>query len=474
VRVRRAAPAAALAAALTAALPEPALAHGIQVKRDLPVPTWLFMWAGLLILLISFVALAVLWPKPRLEDSPWRPLGGLGRALAGRPVAIASGATGAFLLGLVVYAGLAGEETDNLIPTWVYVVFWVGLVPVSVVFGDVFRAFNPWGAVARAVSWAFRRGGREPDEAFDYPDRLGHWPAVAGLLAFVTMELVVDVGGDPRPLAIAALVYSAATWFAMSIYGIDRWLDRGEAFSVYFGLFARLSIFQRRGDAIGRRRLLSGLASFQPLAGTVPLLAVMIGSTTFDGLTTKRLWRQEIQPELIDLFDKLGLDTRAAAQFADGTGLLVVIGLVLGFYLLGVLGMRTAGGDFGVRGLARAFVHSLVPIAIAYVLAHYVSLLLIQGQAVPALLSDPLGKGSDLLGFADWGVDANWVSSEGIWYIQAPLIVLGHAAGLTAAHDRALALYDRASVAVRSQYWMLGVMLVFSYLALWLVSELGA
>jgi hypothetical protein len=474
VRVRRAAPAAALAAATYAALPEPALAHGLQVKRDLPVPTWLFMWAGLLILLISFVALAVLWPKPRLEDSPWKPLGGVGRALASRPARIACGATGAFMLGLVVYAGLAGEETDNLIPTWVYVVFWVGLVPASVLFGDVFRAFNPWGAVARAVSWVFRRGGREPDDAFEYPERLGHWPAAAGLLAFVIMELVVDVGADPRPLAIATLVYSAATWFAMSIYGIDRWLDRGEAFSVYFGLFARLSVFERRGDAVGRRRLLSGLADFRPLAGTVPLLAVMIGSTTVDGLTTKKIWRQDVQPELIDVFDSLGLSTRAAAQFADGTGLLVAIGLVLGFYLLGVLGMRTAGGDFDVRGLARAFVHSLVPIAIAYVLAHYVSLMLIQGQAVPALLSDPLGRGSDLLGFADWGVDANWISSEGVWYIQAPLIVLGHAAGLTVAHDRALALYDRASVAVRSQYWMLGVMLVFSYLALWLVSELGA
>ncbi len=383
MRVRRAAPAVATAATLIAALPEPALAHGIQVKRDLPVPTWLFMWAGLLILLISFVALAVLWPKPRLEDAPWRPLGAFGRFLASRPVEIACGAIGAFMLVLIVYAGLAGEETDNLIPTWVYVVFWVGLVPASVLFGDVFRAFNPWRAVARALSWAFRRGGREADEAFEYPERLGHWPAVAGLLAFVIMELVVDVGADPRPLAIAALVYSAVTWFAMSIYGIERWLDRGEAFSVYFGLFSRLSVFERRGDVVGRRRLLSGLADFRPLAGTVPLLAVMIGSTTFDGLTTKKLWRQDIQPDLIDVFDSLGLGTRAAAQFADGLGLLVAIGLVLGFYLLGVLGMRTAGGDFDVPGLARAFIHSLVPIAVAYVLAHYVSLMLIQGQAVP-------------------------------------------------------------------------------------------
>ena len=447
------------------------LAHGLQVKRDLPVPTWLFVWGAALVLIISFVALAVLWPKPRLEESPWKPLG---RALASRPVRIACGAVGAFLLGLVIYSGLAGEEGDNLAPTWIYVVFWVALVPLSVVFGDVFRAFNPWGAVARAVSWAFRRGGREPDDAFEYPERLGHWPAVAGLLGFLLMELVVDAGSEPRSLAIAALIYSAATWFAMSVYGIDRWLDRGEAFSVYFGLFARLSVFERREEGIGRRRLLSGLADFKPLAGTVPLLAVMIGSTTFDGLTTKKLWRADVEPELIDALDSVGLSAATGQQVAGGIGLLVVIALVLGFYLLGILGARTAGGGFSESGLARAFVHSLVPIGIAYVLAHYVSLLLIQIQALPSLFSDPLGKGSDLLGLADVTVDPNWVASETIWYLQVAFVVLGHVAALTLAHDRALALYDRASVAVRSQYWMLGVMVGFTCLALWLLSETGA
>ena len=468
---RRAVLPAALTAGLLAALPEPALAHGIQAKRDLPIPEWLFGWGAALVLIVSFVALAVLWPKPRLQGDEWRPLPRVGRALASRPVEVACGAIGALLLVLVVYAGLAGEETDNLAPTFVYVVFWVALVPVSVVFGDVFRAFNPWRSVARAVSWAFRRAGREPAEAFEYPERLGHWPAAAGLLAFVTMELVVDVGADPRPLAVATLIYSAATWFCMALYGIEEWSERGEAFSVYFGLFARLSVFERRGDAVGRRRFLSGLPSLTPIAGTVPLLAVMIGSTSFDGLSVGKLWRQDIQPELIDVFDSLGLAAQDAAQFADGLGLLAMIGAVLGFYWLGVLGARTAGGDFSAGDLANTFIHSLVPIAVAYVLAHYVSLLLFQGQAVPALLSDPLGRGSDLFGSADWTVDTQWISSEALWYLWMGFVVAGHVAALTLAHDRALALYDRAAVAVRSQYWMLGVMVGFTSLALWLLSE---
>ena len=468
---RLAVAAAAGAAALAAALPEAASAHGIQVKRDLPIPEWLFVWGAALVLLISFVALAVLWPKPRLERIDWKPLGGFGRALASRPVEIACGAIGAFLLVLVIYSGLAGEDNDNLAPLFVYVVFWVALVPVSVLFGNVFRAFNPWAAVARAVSWLFGRLGRDPAEPFEYPERLGHWPAAAGLLAFTLMELVVDVGADPRPLAIAALVYSAVTWFCMSLYGIDRWLDRGEAFSVYFGLFARLSVFERRGDEVGRRPFLSGLSAFTPIAGTVPLLAVMIGSTSFDGLSIGKLWRQDIQPELVDAFTSVGLSVRGAAQVGDGLGLVAMVLLVLGFYMLGVAGARTAGGDLGRRDLARRFVHSLVPISIAYVLAHYVSLLLNEIQALPALLSDPLGRGSDLFGWADWTIDTNWVASETFWYLQVGFVIAGHVAALVLAHDRALALYDRASVAVRSQYWMLGVMVGFTCLALWLLSE---
>jgi hypothetical protein len=447
------------------------LAHGLQVERDLPIPEWLFVWGAALVLLVSFVALAVLWPKPRLEEPGWRPLKRGARALASRALDVACGSIGVALLALVVYSGLAGEQDDNLAPTFVYLVFWVALVPVSVLFGDVFRAFNPWRAAARAVGWGFRRLGREPEEPFEYPERLGHWPAAAGLLGFTLMELVVDAGTEPRPLAVGVLVYSAITWFAMSVYGIEEWTRRGEAFSVYFGLFARLSVFERRGGVLGRRRFLSGLSSFTPIAGTVPLLAVMIGSTSFDGLSVGSLWRRDVEPELIDAITGIGPSAETAQQVAQGIGLVASVLVVVGFYWLGVLGARTAGGGFGAHRLARAFVHSLVPIALAYVMAHYFSLLIYEGQGVPALLSDPLGRGSDLFGFSDWSIDRDWVSNEALWYFQVGFVVAGHVAALALAHDRALALYDRASVAVRSQYWMLGVMVGFTTLALWLLSE---
>jgi hypothetical protein len=471
----RLAAAGAAAAAVALVLPDAALAHGIQGKRDLPIPEWLFGWAAALVLLVSFVALAVLWPKPRIQDDDgWRPLGAFGRVLGSRPVEIACGAIGAFLLFLTIYAGLAGEASiaDNFAPTFVYVVFWVGLVPASVLLGDVFRAFNPWRAVGKAVTWAAARlGDAEPAEPYDYPERLGRWPAAATLLGFTVLELVLESGNEPRTLGIAALVYSGVTWFCMALYGVDRWLDRGEGFSVYFGLLGRLSVLDRRGGVVGRRRLLSGLPPLDVVPGTVAVVAVIIGSTSFDGFTASSLWGDHLSLDLIDLFESIGFGAETAFQLALGAGLLAMVAFIWGFYMLGIVGVRSVGGGLAAGRLAETFVHTLVPIAVAYVMAHYVSLLLYQSQGVPALLSDPLGKGSDLLGWSGVGISYTWIGNETLWYLQVAFVIVGHVCGLILAHDRALALYDRASVAVRSQYWMLGVMVGFTSLALWLISE---
>ena len=139
-------------------------AGGLIGRSDLPIPEWLFGWAAAMVLVVSFVALAVLWPEPKLEgEVRWRPLPGLGRALGSRAVEILCGAIGVALLGVVVYtrparAPRARPRTSR--PTFVFVTFWIGLVPASVLFGDVFRAFNPWRAIGRAVGWAASRVAR--------------------------------------------------------------------------------------------------------------------------------------------------------------------------------------------------------------------------------------------------------------------------------------------------------------------------
>jgi hypothetical protein len=470
---RRVAAGALGALAAAAAFPASASAHAIVQRSDLPIPEWLFGWAAAIVLGISFVALAVLWPEPRLQQDTWRSLP-IGRVLTSRPVDVLCGAIGVSLLGLVVYAGLKGTQsiTANFAPTFVYVVVWVGLVPVSVIFGDVFRAFNPWRAVARLVAWVARIAARTDFPApFRYPERLGRWPAAVGLAIFVCLELQIISGGtNPRTVAIAALFYSGVTFLGMSLYGIDVWLERAEAFSVYFNLFSRISPFERRGRDIGLRRPLSGLPALDPLPGTVGVLAVMIGTVTFDGLGEAPLWTG-LSPHIYDFFHNVGFSAEHAVSIAYGIGLVACVALVYSFFRLGIAGARSVGGGFTNERLAGAFIHTLVPIALAYVMAHYLTLLLFQGQAIAFLASDPLGRGSNVFGTANRAIDYGVIGATATWYWQVAFVVTGHVTGLTLAHDRALAIYDRAKLAVRSQYWMLVVMVGFTSLALWLLSQ---
>jgi hypothetical protein len=453
------------------------IGHGISVRSDLPIPEWLFGWAAAMVLVVSFVALAVLWPEPRLQKRTWRPLpGGIGRFFGSRPVEIVCGAIGVFLLGVVVYSGLRGVEVPeaNFASMFVYVAFWVGLVPLSVLFGDVFRAFNPWRAIGRTTAWVAQKLSRSDLPApLEYPERLGRWPAAIGIFAFTALELVYADGDQPEPVAIAALVYTALTFIGMALYGVERWSERGEAFSVYFNLFSRLSPVETRDREVGLRRPLSGLPSLEMLPGTVALLAVMIGTVTFDGASEAPLW-SGISPDIASFFGDLGLSPQRAFELAFLVGLTGAVLLVAGFYRLGILGAKSVGGGFSAKRLANEFVHSLAPIALAYVAAHYFTLLMFDGQRLFYVISDPLGKGSDLFGTAGTQPDLGWIGANAIWYWQVGFVVAGHVAALILAHDRALALYEDAKEAVRSQYWMLAIMVGFTSLALWLLSQANA
>lgn len=450
------------------------LAHGLVQRANLPIPEWLFAWGAFIVLVVSFVALAVLWNESRLErEEPpeGEPASGFGRALASPPVVVACRVLGVAMLVVLIVAGIAGTQTytANITPTFIYVIFWVGLVLVSVLLGDVFRAFNPWLALGLAAERL--RGGREPRA---YPERWGRWPAAIGLIGFTSLELVVldRIGQDPSTLAWAALAYTVAMVAGCVVFGARTWIDHGEAFGVYFGLFARIAPLEARDGAVRRRPVLSGLTSLDVNAGTVGLLGVLLGTVTFDGLSSGTLWRDTLQPPLFDASEPL-FGTDGAEQLAALVGMLACIGIVLGFYRLGIKGAASVGGGMTESRLAGAFVHSLVPIAVVYALAHYLSLLVFDGQYIAFLVSDPLGEGWDLFGTAAVSARADVLSQEMIWYLQVGAVILGHVAALALAHDRALVLYPDAKLAVRSQYWMLAVMVGFTTLALWLLAAGG-
>jgi hypothetical protein len=450
----------------------PPIAHGLVGRTDLPIPAWLFGWGAAVVLVVSFVGLAVLWPKPRLEDARERRVLQVPAWLE-----IPCGIIGIALFAIVVYAGLDGAQVDtaNLAPTFVYVAFWVGLLPFQVVFGDVFALFNPWRAVGRAAGWVAKRvAGESVPEPMAYPERLGRWPAAIGILCFGWLELVSTSRSDPSTLAILALAYAAIQLVGMSLYGVRQWEHNGDAFGVYFGLFARLSPLRWERGTLYVRPLLSGVTKLDPVPGTVALLLIMIGTTTFDGFSNGPVW-SDLAPDLTDVINDLGFSQATSLQIAFTIGLLAVVGLVSLLYRAGAAGMRTVAPDRDTTYLARTFVHTLTPIALAYAVAHYFSFLVYQGQALAYLASNPLGRtlaegDNGWLGTANWGVDYTVVGARTIWYVQVAALVLGHVAGLVLAHDRALKVFVRAREATRSQYWMLVVMVAFTSLGLWLLS----
>ena len=272
----------------------------------------------------------------------------------------------------------------------------------------------------------------------------------------------------------AAVGYTVLTLAAQVVFGVETWTRYGESFAVYFNLFSRMSAVETRDRVVGLRPPLTGLPRLEQVAGTVPLVAVMIGTVTFDGLTQGRAWK-DLAIELNDAVTALGVPITDAPTVVDTLGLVACVLLVGLFYRAGIAGARSVGGDIGEARLRLAFAHSLVPIAMVYVAAHYLTFLLFEGQAIQYLASDPFGQGWDIFGTAQSAIDYSLLSQNGAWYAQVAFVVLGHVAALILAHDRALALYGgNAKLAVRSQYWMLAVMVGFTTLALWLLAQAGS
>ena len=464
---------AACGAFAVAALANPAAAHahGLVAEDDVPIPFWLLAVGSGLVLVVSFVLFARAWTSPRFEEDRWRPLRN-SKLIVNRVTEVVAGAVGVFLLGVTIWAGFGGTDQVgfNFAVTFVFVTVWLGMTALSVVFGDVFRAFNPWRALARSGGWALRRlTGRSIADPVPYPERAGRWPAVVALTAFVWLELSYGVRGlpdegieipgvEPGTVALAAVLYSLYTLLGMAVFGIETWTRRGEAFSVYFQMFASLAPFEVRKNTLGRRPWLSGATRWaNDIPGSAALVLAAIALTVFDDARDALFNRYWI--DVWTAFTDAGLDSLSARR-ATNTIFMALV--------LAVIGAAAAITK-------RAYAHALIPIALAYLIAHYFSFFVQQEQAqFTYLLSDPLGRGWDLFGTAGHRIDFAAVGPTAVWTVQVTALIAGHAIALALAHDRALARHREPDAGRRSQYAMLALMVAFTLLALALISELTA
>lgn len=434
------------------------LAHGFGGVSDLPVPAAYAFVAAAVALLVSFAVLAFAWRTPRFRgDASGAPLprwlAGLVSSSLTRAVLVIAGLAFA---GWVTVAAFAGQNLlINPVFGTVYALLWVGLVPAALVFGRVYRLCNPLRWVHRGICLLLRRS---PSVAVvRYPAWLGQWPAAVGLFAFTWLELVnPDYSADLTIVRTWLLVVAVILLVGAFVFG-DEIFEQADPFEVYSSLVARLSPFGRRTDGVlVMRNPLENLDGLVAPAGTVGVVAVLFGSTAFDGFHESIHWVRFSQHFGTH---QVALDSTSLLLFC----LVVLVSFTVASWSTGLL------GEVGHRNLPRLLSHSVVPIIVGYIVAHYLSFFLSVSVGTLQQLGDPLSRGWTLTNFAD-GVNkyAIYDHPTAIAVIKVVAIVTGHVLAVIAAHDRTIALLPRRR-AVVGQIPMLVLMVAYTLTGLALI-----
>ncbi|MER8748322.1 hypothetical protein NKH57_03425 [Mesorhizobium sp. M1050] len=451
---------------LSASLPTPAFAHASDRGHVLLLPTGYYLVGGALAVAVSFLVLALL-PADWL-DRFWRrrlPLFTFGDSVR---AAVSLISFAGFVL--LIAAGFFGsrDPLSNPLPLVIWTLLWAGFALLQGVFGDLWSWLSPWYGPWRLVS---RLLGGDDEGRWQYPRWLGYWSAVILFFAFAWFELIDPAPDDPVRLASAAGLYWLLTFLAMLVFGYRAWSRSGEFLTVFFSMVARFAIVER--DENGRLGLCwpgAKLLAAEPLPTSgIAFLLLALSSVSFDGLSKTFFW--------LGLFgiNPLEFPGRTAVIGSGTFGLVLTFVLLAAVFLLAVwLGQRLAGGDRSLGEAAGLLVWSIVPIALAYHVAHYLTALLVDGQYALAALSDPFALGWNLFGTADMQIEAGIVagadSAWWLWNVQAGTIISGHVLAVLVAHGFAWRLHPQPSRAALSQFPLTLLMIAYTVFGLWLLA----
>lgn len=433
-------------------------AHGLGGADDLPISGSLAIAGGTAALAVSFVVLLVAWRQPRFDTAGHEmpvapPLARVVDSSTWRVIWRVVGMT--FFVFMLWPALLGTNDLTNPLLGVTYSWLWVGLVPLSLTFGPVVRALSPVRTLVSVLDKASGRGAGEG--LVPYPERLGYWPASVGLFTFVWLELIAPGGTDVGVVRLWLAFYFAVMILGWAVFG-TTWVGRADPFEVYSTLVARLSPWGR--SHTGRLVLLSplrNLARIRPEPGLVAVVAVLLGSTAYDSWSNSTTWIRYVQSNDVNVTQL-------------GTALMLLIILTVGLtFTLACMATTVDPLKSRRRELPRRLAHSLVPIIVGYMVAHYLTFLVEYGQQTLIFLSDPTNTGADLFGTRDMEVNY-WLSENPtvLASVKVLAIVIGHVLGVIAAHDRALTLLPRRHV-VSGQLALLVAMVGYTFMGLYLL-----
>lgn len=459
-RPRRWATLAAVAFVGLVALSTPVLGHGLPGSNATleGIPSWLYLGSGAVVVLASFLFVGgfvgrdvgAFRYRNRPVDADLSVLASVGR--------VASVA----LFVAVVALGLLGPNQIrmNHAPSFlVEVYWWVSYGIFAIVVGDVWPVINPWKTVFEWLG--------EPGLDREYPSSLGAMPALLVFLAFAWLDMVLLVFGAPFYAGLLALAYGVFMVAGMAVYGKDDWLWNVDAFTRVFDFFGRFAPIRLADDGLELRGYAVGLVEDSvPTREEVLLVVAVLYALSFDGFTETPAYLNVLEavvPQRVLLNAPLLSNVVFGGSLMLG-GFAVFVGA---YVLFSELMRRAAGSDRSLDEVMRRFVLTLVPIAIAYHLAHYSLYYALQHELLVAILFNPLpGSGiepdPDLVSF---------IGPEHVWVWMVALIVVGHVVAVWVAHHASLEYFRDRSAAIRSQVPMLVLMVFYTVVSLWIVSQ---
>ena len=421
-------------------------AHGVGSRQDLPLPFTAVLIGAATALLVSFVALGFLWPEPALHADSGHPLPARpARTLSSSVLKVVMVTLALLLAAWTAIALTFGvDDAHNPVPYVVYVWLWSGLAVLSLIFGPIWAWLNP----IRWMHDGLTRLARLDPESSMTTWSTGYWPAALGLFAFTWLELIAPDRSTLPVLRVAIGLFVLIDLLGALVFG-RGWFSRGDPFEVWSRLYGSLSPLARRPDRVWVLRTpLHGANAVPVENGLLATASVMLGGTAYDGFSSEPRWYTFVQSSALpsELMMTAGL-----------LGMCLIVALSL--HLASAVSARLAG--IPVRGLAAQFAPSLLPIAAGYLVAHYWSLLIFEGQNTLIRLSDPLGIGANWLGTAGLTANADLLQPTLVATIQVVAIVTGHVLGVILAHERAVTLFERR-VAVMGQVPLLLLMVGYT------------
>lgn len=462
---------------LTLLLSKLAQAHSFDERYDLPIPLEFFLVGGGLVIAASFLLIIVAskyWPSLKLPiyyrifsiTQKWATV----ILFMGRLVGLV-----AFVL--VIAAGFWGPDNPllNLAPNFIWITWWLGFSLSIALLGNFWPIFNPWISLFDTLIWlahilGLKMSNRECK--FFFPQWLGLYLATGFLLAWSWMEVVYPIAFVPAKVASIALAWTIINLAGMYTFGRNTWQARGDVFSVYFSILGEFGIFSfTKVDhsfyiRIPGGGILSGAETWRNTRGATAFIIAMLAIVLFDGLHGSQAWGS-----FMALVQALGLQQLSSSSYGMGTAGLLVVWLIFTglFYVSCWLSSKLI--HIPAAQVSNFFAPTLIPIAVAYLIAHNFSSLVIQGQSIIFLVSDPLGFGWDLFSTSHFRPNIGLIDAKITWYLAVFSIVAGHMIALILNHCLALRLTSSTKKAALLTVPQAVLMIMFTMLSLIIIAE---